>query len=227
MNDNKPYLVDAVIGNGRTLASIGRTGRIYRLWWPHIDFPQHVDVIRTGLKMDGFGDGTVWFDEADAGWTHEIAYVPRTNIVQIDARSDRYPLEVAQRDFAVPDADIVVRDYAITNRSDAAVSFSFVWYSSFQITESALYNTTMFHAGSDSLIHYRQRTFFCDFQRKRLRWISMRTCARGRESRLAGRQRHRHAAGRVARLAFRGRRARRDGLDAGLYRRRRDAVRSA
>lgn len=160
MNDNKPYLVDAVIGNGRTLASIGRTGRIYRLWWPHIDFPQHVDVIRTGLKMDGFGDGTVWFDEADAGWTHEIAYVPRTNIVQIDARSDRYPLEVAQRDFAVPDADIVVRDYAITNRSDAAVSFSFVWYSSFQITESALYNTTMFHAGSDSLIHYRQRTFF-------------------------------------------------------------------
>lgn len=160
MNDNKPYLVDAVIGNGRTLASVGRTGRIYRLWWPHIDFPQHVDVIRTGLKIDGYGDTTLWFDEADAGWSHEIAYLPRTNIVEVSATSDRYPLQVVQRDFAVPDADIVVRDYTITNRSDQAQSFSFVWYSAFNITESALYNTTMFDAGSDSLVHYRQRTFF-------------------------------------------------------------------
>lgn len=65
MNSNKPYLVDAIIGNSSMLASLGRTGRLYRLWWPHIDMPQHVDAMRTGIRYD---DGRLaWFDEGRAG----------------------------------------------------------------------------------------------------------------------------------------------------------------
>jgi glucoamylase len=47
----KPYLVDAIAGNSAMLVTLGQTGRLYRLWWPHIDYPQHVDEIRTGLKL--------------------------------------------------------------------------------------------------------------------------------------------------------------------------------
>ncbi|WP_306795300.1 glycoside hydrolase family 15 protein [Cohnella sp. GbtcB17] len=163
MNDftlNKPHLIDAVAGNGRMLASLGRTGRLYRLWWPHVDFPQHVDEIRTGLKLDHSSSGTVWFDADEDGWQHRIEYVPHTNIVQVRAEHPSFPLAVEQSDYAVPDQDFMVRSYKIDNRSAEPLSFTFVWYASFRIAESALYNTTLFDETNDAMVHYRHRYFF-------------------------------------------------------------------
>lgn len=157
---NKPHLIDAVAGNGRLLASLGSTGRLYRLWWPHIDAPQHVDEIRTGLKLDHAENGTVWFDDAAGGWRHEIAYEPRTNVVLTRADHPAFPLAVEQRDYAVPGEELFVREYRIDNRSDAPQSFTFIWYSSLRIAESELYNTTLFDEGGDALVHYRQRHWF-------------------------------------------------------------------
>src|SRR5690606_20866927 len=131
MSDNKPLLVDAIIGNSKLLASLGRTGRMYRLWWPNIDTPQHIDAMRTGLQ---WADNPVtWFDEAADGWQHEIAYVDRTNIVRVDASSSTNPIEVASLHFAVPKHDFIVREYTFTNTSAAPTSFSFIVHSSFLI----------------------------------------------------------------------------------------------
>jgi oligosaccharide amylase len=155
---NKPYLIDAVIGNGRMLGSLGRTGRLYRLWWPHIDHPQHIDRIRTGIRLS---EGrTTWFDEEADGWRHRIGYLPGTNIVRIGAARPQFPLEVRQHDFALPEEDALVRHYTFTNISNGDVSFRFVWYSSFHVDESPLYNTTLFNEEQDALVHYHKRSFF-------------------------------------------------------------------
>src|SRR4051812_32627239 len=109
--DKKPYLIDAITGNSRFLASLGRTGRMFRLWWPHIDYPQHVDEIRTGLYIDGKSRMTTWFDSAEDGWQHTAEYVERTNIFRVESNAADMPIAVESFDYAVPQEDIYVRHY--------------------------------------------------------------------------------------------------------------------
>lgn len=157
MNEKKPYLVDAVIGNSRMLATLGRTGKMYRLWWPNIDTPQHVDAMRVGIQKDHTIN---WFDEATNGWSHNVYYADRSNILHVDAVSPQAGLTVSSRHFAVPGKDLLVREYAIQNTGTESKSFSFVVHSSFVISENGLYNTTMFNAEADALIHFRHQYYF-------------------------------------------------------------------
>jgi glucoamylase len=157
-NTNKPYLIDAIIGNSSLLASLGRNGRLHRMWWPHIDTPQHIDAMRTGIAYD---DGRLsWFDDEESGWRHSCAYVERSNTVAIAAIHDTEPLAVDSLHFAVPGQNLLVRQYTFTNRGTSPASFYFVVHSSFLISENTLYNTTMFNENDDALIHFRHRYFF-------------------------------------------------------------------
>lgn len=158
MNDKKPYLVDAVIGNSRLLATLGRTGKLYRLWWPNIDTPQHVDAMRVGIQLAG--SNVEWFDEESNGWSHQIQYANRSNVLHIKATNDNSGLTVNSKHFAVPHTDLLVREYSFVNTSNEAKQFSFVMHSSFVISENGLYNTTMFHLDADALIHFRHQYFF-------------------------------------------------------------------
>ena len=162
MNTDKPYLIDSITGNSRFLASLSRTGRMYRLWWPHIDCPQHVDRIRSGIWLEGehAAGKTTWFDDEQDGWRHNAAYVPQTNLFRVEAKRDHFPVETATVDFAVPGQDIHVREYNFTNPSSAPVSFQFIFYSSFTVAENKLYNTVFFNEQDDALVHYRQQYCF-------------------------------------------------------------------
>lgn len=158
MNSNKPYLVDAIIGNSSMLASMGRTGRMYRLWWPNIDTPQHVDAMRTGLQLE---DGRItWFDGEEDGWKHECSYLDRSNVLRVTAKASNEPVAVDSLHFAVPDSNLLVRQYTFTNTGNQSVSFNFLLHSSFIISENGLYNTTMFNSDADALIHFRSGYFF-------------------------------------------------------------------
>ncbi|MFD0590049.1 glycoside hydrolase family 15 protein [Paenibacillus sp. GCM10027627] len=159
MNSNKPFLVDAIIGNSSFLASMGQTGRMYRLWWPNIDTPQHVDTMRTGLQWENEKD-IAWFDGTEGGWSHNAAYVPRSNTLSVSARSEKHPVSVESLHFAVPNTNFIVRQYQFTNTSESTQSFSFIVHSSFLISENGLYNTTMFQPSADALIHFRNGYFF-------------------------------------------------------------------
>ncbi|MBD0380086.1 glycoside hydrolase family 15 protein [Paenibacillus sedimenti] len=158
--DKKPYLIDAIAGNSRFLASLGRTGRLFRLWWPHIDYPQHVDEIRTGLYIDGVTEQTSWFDSTEFGWKHEAGYVARTNIFRVQAESAKLPVAVESLDYAVPQEDIYVRQYRFINRGTAPVSFQFIYFSSFRSMETNYYHTTQFDESLDALTHMRHAYIF-------------------------------------------------------------------
>lgn len=156
----KPYLIDAIAGNSAMLASLGNTGRLYRLWWPHIDYPQHVDEIRTGLSTIGTTDGVTWFDEAGGGWTHEAGYVPHTNAYRVRATREDYPVSVDQTDYAVPWRPIFARSYRLTNIGDERRDLKFHYYGSFRIAEHELYATTEFQVKLDALLHHRREYAF-------------------------------------------------------------------
>lgn len=158
MNENKPYLVDAVVGNSRLLATLGKTGRLYRLWWPHIDTPQHVDAMRVGIKED-FGV-VEWIDAPKQNWEHQIAYTERSNVLEIHAKNEQRKLEIESYHFAAIDRDILIRSYTFTNHSNHTQAFQFILHSSFIICENQLYNTTMFDFEHDALVHFKKNYYF-------------------------------------------------------------------
>jgi len=152
--DKKPYLIDAVIGNSRYLASVLKTGRLVRFWWPHVDIPQHADSIRGGIRMAG-AERTTWFDGTDDSWSHRSSYVPRTNIFAVEASSPNIPIGVRSELYAVPGQDVLVFDYRFTNTGNETRSFSFFFYTSIQASENPFYHTTQFVSPSDALVHFR------------------------------------------------------------------------
>lgn len=158
--EKKPYLVDAVIGNSRFLASLLKTGRLVRFWWPNVDLPQHADTIRSGIRMEGEGERTRWFDGEGEGWSHQSAYVPQTNIFAVRASSADCPIEARSELYAVPGQDVLVFDYRFTNTGSAPASFSFCFYSSITPGENPFYHTTQFHEPSDAIVHFRHRYYF-------------------------------------------------------------------
>lgn len=158
--EKKPYLVDAVIGNSRFLASLLKTGRLVRFWWPNVDLPQHADTIRSGIRMAGEGQRTRWFDSDGEGWTHRSGYFPKTNIFAVRASSADCPIEARTELYAVPGQDVLVFDYRFTNTGDKPASFSFYFYSSVMTGENPFYHTTQFHEPSDAIAHFRHRYYF-------------------------------------------------------------------
>jgi oligosaccharide amylase len=149
----KPHLIDAVIGNSRMLAALGAGGRIYRLWHPHIDSPQHLDEWRTGIRIDG--GSTLWFDSGTDGWRADAGYEPGTNIVHTAATHRNHPVLIESTHFAAPDADVLIRHYRITNTGDRSVSLQFIHYASFWIGETPHHQASLFDEPSDALVHYR------------------------------------------------------------------------
>ncbi|MCD9025602.1 glycoside hydrolase family 15 protein [Cohnella silvisoli] len=156
----KPYLVDAIAGNSAMLVSLGRTGRLYRLWWPHIDYPQHVDEIRTGLKLGNTSGGVTWFDDSDAGWQHAANYAPHTNAYRVTSTHPDYPVTVEQTDFAAPGQPLMVRGYRLTNNGHETRDLEFYHYGSFRIMENELYATTEFQRKQDAMLHFRHQYAF-------------------------------------------------------------------
>jgi glucoamylase len=150
----KPYLIDAFIGNSKMLATLDRCGQLHRLWWPHIDFPQHIEETYAGIWVDGKTESVSWFHQEP--WQHQQNYLGDTPILRTTAFSPDLRLEVACEDEMVPGTDVMMRHYTFTNRGSQEHSLSFLYFSSCQIGEIRLYNTTMFDMKQDALVHYRR-----------------------------------------------------------------------
>lgn len=151
---NKPYLIDAVIGNSRTLATLTHNAEIQRLFWPHVDGPQHVHRILGGLFVDGHP--AVWQDSDQ--WQHAQAYEPDQNVLITHSLLGT-SLLLTTTDAAVPDQDLLVRHLSFGNSGPAPVQLQYVLYQWARIDENPLYNTALFDEGHDALVHYRKETY--------------------------------------------------------------------
>lgn len=151
---NKPFLIDAVLGNSRMLVTLTGDGQIQRLFWPHVDGPQHVARLVGGVSVAGAA--AAWQD--DPVWRYEQAYEPDQNLLRT---TGRHPagLQVAAEDAAVPGRDLFVRRLTFTNGSSAPMPLQYVLYQWLQGDENPLGNTALFDLASDSLVHYRRDLF--------------------------------------------------------------------
>ncbi|MHB9143757.1 MAG: glycoside hydrolase family 15 protein [Symbiobacteriia bacterium] len=160
----KPLLIDAVTGNGHLLLTLGRTAEPYRLFWPHIDYGQHLDRWLEGIWLPGRTERTVWQDSP--GWQHVQRYDGETNLVVTESAHAGLGLAITRTDAVVPrgallpgTADLWLRRIVVANRGPAPAPVTFVLFQSPRFEESPLYNTSLFDGDLDALVHYRRQVY--------------------------------------------------------------------
>ncbi len=148
----KPYINNAVIGNGSMLCCISETGELIRLYWPEIDFPQHIEKMLTGFFDTQSPHSTVWFSEGE----HEVSqsYIESSNILVTKAALNRLSLDVTQTDFCLPDFPVMIRHYNTMNVSSNSINLG-VGIASHVISHTHDLGNTLFDFGMDALVHYR------------------------------------------------------------------------
>lgn len=148
----KPYINNAVIGNGSMLGCVTETGELIRLYWPEIDFPQHLEKMLTGFFDTRVSNSTLWFGEGDHEYRQR--YLEDTNILETVAFLSKLPLEVSQIDFCLPDEDVLVRHYAIKNLGSDELAIG-MGVASHVISSQQDMGNTLFDFQLDALVHYR------------------------------------------------------------------------
>ena len=148
----KTYFNNAITGNSSMLACITDRGELVRLFWPNIDYPQHIDRLFCGIFLKGRENTTTWFHDWD--WAHSQSYIEDTNIVKTVYENINRGLRVIQTDFVLPYADIMIRKYEVQNIGNDALDLGFIVYSSGISTNPHLAGV-LFDFENDALLHYR------------------------------------------------------------------------
>lgn len=148
----KPYINNAVIGNGSMLGCVTETGELIRLYWPEIDFPQHLEKMLTGFFDTRFSNSTFWFSEGD----HEVhqRYLEDTNILETTAFFSKLPLKVVQTDFCLPGEAVLIRHYEMINVGEEDIHAG-IGLASHAISSQNDMSSTLFDFQLDTLVHYR------------------------------------------------------------------------
>jgi len=152
----KTYFNNAIIGNSSMLGCITDKGELVRLFWPNIDYPQHIERFALGIFFTNRKHSTMWFHED--GWERTQNYITDTNILETIYTSRESNLVVVQRDFVLPHSDVLIRNFDIENTSEKNVDLGFIVYSA-GVSSNNTPLGTLFDFEADALIHYRHNYY--------------------------------------------------------------------
>lgn len=155
---SKPYILDAVIGNGKFLGALSEDGELHRLWWPHIGFPNHINEFVLGVYVEHLSYDILWLNTEK--WTHNQFYIPDTNVLVTKSTCQALPIALEVTDFCLPDADTLVRSLDIISLTGSALTVRVYVSASFSIAESTRYNCVAFDQNHDALVFWRHEFAF-------------------------------------------------------------------
>ncbi|CAM6128135.1 unnamed protein product [Calypogeia fissa] len=154
----KPYVIDAIIGNGKFLGALSEDGELHRLWWPNIGFPNHINEFVLGVYVEHLSFDISWLNSGQ--WTHNQFYIPDTNVLVTKSTCNALPIALELADFCLPDADTVVRSLDVTSLTGSALTVRVYVSASFSIAESTRYNCVAFDQKHDALLYWRHEFAF-------------------------------------------------------------------
>lgn len=153
----KPYINSLIIGNSGMLGCIDQRGELIRLFWPNIDFPQHIDRLSVGVICCDLWQGASWLSSED--WQVKQYYVPDTNIAVTEYVKKDHCLIIRQSDFAISDSDVIKRCYEVENTGDSKLALRFTAFSS-SISTIAHTAGIIFDTKLSALIHYKHGYYY-------------------------------------------------------------------
>jgi glucoamylase len=148
-----------VIGNGQILATIGKHGELRHLFWPTIDYPQHVLGSLPGIFYSN--NNTSKFDWlTDLPWEQRQEYIADTNILLSFFKNSKVGLGIKATDFVLPEVNILVRNFMFKNISSGDVFLRFFYYNDLAISETDIDDAAYYLPKNDVIIHYKRNIYF-------------------------------------------------------------------
>lgn len=149
----------AVIGNSQMLATIGKNGELRYLFWPTIDYPQHILGSLAGLFYSKKNTGRFgWL--TDSPWERKQEYVGNTNILLTLFKNSEAELDVTATDFVLPQANVLIRHFVFQNRGIEDLFLRFFYYNDLAIAESNIDDAAYYVPQHDVIIHYKRNFYF-------------------------------------------------------------------
>ncbi len=161
---SKTHFNKMIIGNSGMLGCIDDRGELVRLFWPDIDYYQHIDRLMVGITCSELWQGTKWLKSVD--WTVEQYYIEDTNIAVTHYESEQFGLKITQTDFVISDKDVLKRCYIFKNTGASPVTIGFVLYSS-SVSTTPQPVGILFEEKLSALIHYKHNYYYSISSNKR------------------------------------------------------------
>ena len=153
----KPYINSMIAGNSGLLGCIDQKGELIRLYWPDIDYTQHIDRLNVGVICPELWQGASWLDSEE--WHAKQYYMPDTNIAVSEFTRPDGGIVIRQTDFALPDNDVFCRSYEVENMSGSKLTVSFTVYSS-AVSSTPNSASVIFDTRHSALIHYKHGYYY-------------------------------------------------------------------
>jgi glucoamylase len=149
----------AVLGNNKMLATIGKHGELRYLFWPTIDYPQHILGSLPGLFYSI--KGVRHFDWlTDSAWTKKQEYLVNTNILRTYFTHYNPNLKITLTDSVLPDSDALIRQFTIQNISDNEIFLRLFYYNDLALSESPIDDAASYLQKDDTIVHYKREFYF-------------------------------------------------------------------
>jgi glucoamylase len=154
-----PISEQGVIGNGQMLATIGKRGELRYLFWPTIDYPQHVLASLPGMfyskeNTSKFG----WL--TDLPWEQKQEYFENTNILLTAFKNSEAEISLTATDLVLPDTNVLIRHFLFQNASLSDVFLRFFYYNDLAISETDIDDAAYYVEKQDAIIHYKRNFYF-------------------------------------------------------------------
>lgn len=159
--DNK-YINDALIGNGKMLASFSSKGELLRITYPSIDYKQCIDFFHVGLKIN---DSAIIYLHDDINNHYKQEYVKDTNILNTVIENTYFNLKINQTDFAIIKKDVIVKEYELKNNNTIDMNIDFLLHSGFISNTNNPVSARIFN---DSLLQYSYDSTFAIFSPEKI-----------------------------------------------------------
>ncbi|WP_252315225.1 glycoside hydrolase family 15 protein [Sinobaca sp. H24] len=147
----KPYVTDAIIGNGNMLISLTKDGEAHRLYWPQIDYTDQINAQSAGF-YDYETEKTLFFH--GKSWKHTQYYRKNTNVLITVHQYEDWVVE--QKDFVLSDRDVWIRRFKVRNTADYARKVQILYNSDSAAGGRHHFQTSDFDENTDCLYQYNR-----------------------------------------------------------------------
>lgn len=132
------------------LVTLTNRGELNRIFWPHIDFSQHINNLSVAIVF-GNDFRPMWLQ--DNIMSCQQFYDNKTNILNTIYENKNLGLKITQKDYVHPEKDILIRDYEIFNNTSIDKKTKIYVYS----------ETNSPNSNSDSTYFDFEQDFVCQY----------------------------------------------------------------
>ena len=148
----KSYYNNAISGNSSMLACFSERAELLRLFWPDIDYVQHLDKMFLGLFDKNKTGSTVWLN--DIRCDNHQEYLTDSNIIKNTITNFFDGYKVVLYDFVHPEMDVLVRRLEIENLHNESRELGLMSFSAAASCDAEV-ACSLFDFMNEAMVHYK------------------------------------------------------------------------